>query len=154
MKAAWRLSLNAFPTAQRRHLSTPCPACCHISPGVDHLFWLCPVATTVRHEIQHQLRATNMLPNDQAISCAAVWLGRTPHSHMHRMVWDLVCLASIYAMDIGRRTSWAVSQKLTASHLVADIASTAAKAAFWDALADFAATCKIQNRAHTALPVP
>lgn len=150
-EAAWRLSLNAFPTAQRMHLSTPCPACGHISPGLDHLFWSCPVATTVRDKIEQQLRAVNMLPTDQPVSCAAVWLGQPPHPLMHRMIWDMVCLAGIYAMDIGRRTSWAVGQRLTTSQLVADIASRAATAAFWDALADFAATCNIHKKARTAL---
>jgi len=54
-------------------------------------------------------------------------------------------------MEIGRRTSWAVAQKVTASSLVNVIASKAAVAAFWDALADFAVTCKIRQAHRNAL---
>ena len=54
-------------------------------------------------------------------------------------------------MEVGRRTSWAVAQKLAAPPLVNVIASKAAVAAFWDALADFTVTCKIRPSTHNAL---
>jgi hypothetical protein len=42
-EAAWRLTLDAFPTAQRMHSNTPCAACGALGPGVTHHFWSCPV---------------------------------------------------------------------------------------------------------------
>ena len=54
-------------------------------------------------------------------------------------------------MEIGRRTSGANADKLATPALVNVIASKAAVAAFWDALADFAITCKIRPSHHNAL---
>jgi hypothetical protein len=34
--AAWRLTLDAFPTTQRMHTGTPCVACGAPEPGVQH----------------------------------------------------------------------------------------------------------------------
>jgi hypothetical protein len=85
------------------------------------------------------------------LPCSAVWLACTPDERLHRVVWDLVCIAAVHAMDIGRRTSWAVSRRLPAPHLVEHIAARAACGAFWDALADFAATMKVPHTARTRL---
>ena len=150
-EAAWKLTLNAFPTAKRMNNSNPCVACGHTGPDLQHHFWLCPVAEAVRREIEHQLHAFRILPAQHVLHCASIWLAHLPSPRLHRVVWDLVCLAAIYAMEIGRRTSWAVAQKVTVSSLVNVIASKAAVAAFWDALADFAVTCKIRPAHRNAL---
>ena len=150
-EAAWRLTLNAFPTAQRMHISSPCPACGQSSPGLQHHFWLCSVAEAVKKELQQQLRAHNMSHEAHTLHCANIWLAQSPSLRLHPMIWDMVCLAAIYAMEVGRRTSWAVAQKLAAPPLVNMIASKAAVAAFWDALADFTVTCKIRPSIHNAL---
>jgi hypothetical protein len=61
-------------------------------------------------------------------------------------VWDMVCVAALHAMEIGRSAAWAVSQDMQVPVLVAQVASRAAKAAFWSALADFAATTRVPRR--------
>jgi hypothetical protein len=38
-----------------------------------------------------------MLAADRRVLCAQLWLGEKPHYGMHRMVWDMVCLAAIHA---------------------------------------------------------
>ncbi len=67
------------------------------------------------------------------------------------VVWDLVCLAAVHAMNIARKTAWAVSQRLPTQSLIERIAARAAVGAFWDALADFAATLKTPRTAQNAL---
>jgi hypothetical protein len=149
-EAAWRLALNAFPTAARMRLDTPCAACGVAAPDFGHHFWTCPVAVAIRAEVEHQLSVADMAPHGERVACSAVWLGCLPHERMHRFVWDLVCLAAIDAMEVGRRSAWAVSRNMQAADLVAAVAVKAAKAAFWSALADFAATVKVPAWARTA----
>ena len=67
------------------------------------------------------------------------------------MIWDMVCLAAIHACDCGRRTAWAVSHQIDVPNLVELVATRAATAAFWEALADFAATVKVRDRARVHL---
>jgi hypothetical protein len=140
-EAAWRLALDAFPTAQRMRLSTsPCVACGVLGPDVGHHFWSCTVARAVRREIEAQLVASGLLPAGGRLACAALWLGVLPHADVLPWVWDMVCVAAIHAMEVGRSAAWAVSQRLEVQVLVNDVAERAAVAAFWSALADFAAT--------------
>lgn len=150
-ESAWRLTLNAFPTAQRMHVATLCPACGEQSPGVEHLFWTCPVASVVRLEVERQLVATGILPTPSRLPCSTIWLARLPDPRIHQLVWDLVCLAAVHAMNIARKTAWAVSQRLPTQSLIERIAARAAVGAFWDALADFAATLKTPRTAQNAL---
>jgi hypothetical protein len=145
-----RLALNAFPTAAGMRLDTPCAACGVAAPDFGHHFWTCPVAVAIRAEVEHQLSVADMAPHGERVACSAVWLGCLPHERMHRFVWDLVCLAAIDAMEVGRRSAWAVSRNMPAADLVAAVAVKAAKAAFWSALADFAATVKVPAWARTA----
>jgi hypothetical protein len=109
-EAAWRLTLDAFATAAR--MSVPAggaPRCCAafgaVKPGYAHHFWSCPIADTVRQEVESQLRAKLMLAADRRVLCAQLWLGETPHYGMYRMVWDMVCLAAIHAMNVGRQAA-------------------------------------------------
>ena len=150
-EAAWRLTLNAFPTAQRMHLHTPCPACDAPGPGFEHLFWSCPVADAVRKEIERQLQLSGLLSTGARLACADLWLGCLPSPHLDCLVWDLVCLAAVHAMDVGRRTAWAVGQRLPAADIVDRIAQRAACGAFWDAVTDFAATIKVPRASRTLL---
>ena len=78
-------------------------------------------------------------------------LAGLPDPGIDRLVWDLVCLAAVHAMNIARKTAWAASQRLTAQPLIERIAARAAVGAFWDALADFAATLKTPRTAQNAL---
>jgi hypothetical protein len=94
-EAAWRLTLDAFPTAAR--MSVPaggapqcCAACGAVNPGFAHHFWSCPIADTVRQEVESQLRAKNLLAAGRRVLCFQLWLGEKPHYGLHRMVWDMV----------------------------------------------------------------
>jgi hypothetical protein len=51
-ESAWRLAINAFPTAQHMQTATGCAACSAAMPGVEHHFWTCLVAVAVREEIE------------------------------------------------------------------------------------------------------
>jgi len=150
-EAAWRLTLNAFPTAQRMGLHSPCVVCGVLSPDVEHHFWTCPVAVAVRREIESQLVIFGLLPAGTRIPCSAIWLARPPHRRLHRLVWDMVCLAAIHAFEHGRRTAWAVSSQLNVPDIIETVAVRAAKASFWEALTDFAVTAKVPKTARTLL---
>lgn len=155
-EAAWRLTLNAFPTAARMGGSAAqtCAACGAHNPDFSHHFWVCPIALCVRQEIEAQLKATQppLLAAEGSISCAALWLGVKPHPGLIGIVWDMVCLAAVHGMNVGRCTAWAVSHPENGIVLpllaVERIASRAAIAAVWDVLADFAATAVIPRAAH------
>jgi hypothetical protein len=58
----------------------------------------------------------------------------------------MVCLAAIHAFGKGRRAAWAVASDLVVPVLVEQVAVRAALGAFWDALADFAATARVPRR--------
>jgi hypothetical protein len=154
-EAAWRLTLDAFPTAQRMHTGTSCVACGAAEPGVQHHCWECPVAGAVRAEIEGQLRAHRVgdsppwLAADRGLQCAALWMGVKPHPRLHHVVWDMVCLAGIGAVDFGRRVAWAVAAEGPALPLltVERIAGRAAVGEFWRVLADFAVSAIIPKRA-------
>lgn len=150
-EAAWRLTLNAFPTAQRMGLNTPCVVCGVPGPDVEHHFWKCPISVAVQQEIEGQLRAFGLLSAGIHIPCAAVWLARKPNQQLHQMVWDMVCLAAIHACEHGRRTAWAVSTQLSVPDMIETIATRAAKASFWEALIDFAVSAKVPKAARTLL---
>jgi hypothetical protein len=153
-EAAWRLTLNAFPTADRMPAPAGgqpkcCAACGAVNPGVRHHFWQCPMADEVRQEVESQLRAKNMLGVAVRLSCSHVWKGMKPHPGLHGMVWDMVCLAAVHAMNVGRQAAWSVSHRLETSDLVADVVRKVARAAFWNVLADFAVSAVVPNAART-----
>jgi hypothetical protein len=114
-----------------------------------HHFWLCPIAEAVRQEMESQLRAKNMLVAAARLTCSHVWKGVKPHPGLHRMVWDMVCLAAVHAMNVGRQAAWSVSHRLDAPDLVADVVRKVAKAAFWNVLADFAVSAVVPKAART-----
>ena len=66
----------------------------------------------MRRELEQQLASFHMWPAGGQLSCCQVWLGALPHQGMHRLVWDLVCLAAVHALETGRRAAWASSQQL------------------------------------------
>jgi hypothetical protein len=73
------------------------------------------VADAVRVEIEGQLRVHRVgegqpwLAADRRLRCAALWMGVLPTPQLHRMVWDMVCLAGIGAVEFGRKVAWAVA---------------------------------------------
>jgi hypothetical protein len=153
-EAAWRLTLDGFPTARRMHTGRHCEACGAAEPGVEHHCWGCPVAGAVRQAIEGQLRTHRVgqgapwLAADRALRCAEVWLGVLPHPQLHRMVWDMVCLAAIGAMEFGRKVAWAVATEAPALPLpvVERIAGRAAVGELWRVLADFAVSAVVPRR--------
>jgi hypothetical protein len=154
-EAAWRLTLNAFPTADRMPAPAGgqpkcCAACGAVNPGIRHHFWLCPMADAVRQEVESQLRAKNMLGVGARLLCSHVWKGVKPHHGLHGMVWDMVCLAAVHAMNVGRQAAWSLSHRLETPDLVADVVQKIAKAAFWSVLADFAVSAVVPRAARTA----
>jgi hypothetical protein len=62
-----------------------------------------------------------MLAADWQVLCAQLWLGEKPQYGMHCMVWDMVCLAAIHAMNVGQQAAWSVSNKVASRDLVADV---------------------------------
>jgi hypothetical protein len=153
-ESAWRLLLNAFPVAARMGglaAASACVACAVPGPDVGHHFWLCPVARVVCSEVEGQLAACGMLPAGQGLPCAAVWLAQKPHPDIMQLVWDMVCLAAVHAMERGRRAAWAVAAGgLPAGPAVAAVATRAARGGLWDVLADFAATARVRPPAEGA----
>jgi hypothetical protein len=78
-----------------------------------------------------------------------------PTSHGSTMrPGDIVCLAAVHALDIGRCVAWSVThpedQAVAPLPLpaVERVAGRAAIAAFWDVLGDFAATATLPRTAH------
>ena len=107
----------------------------------------------VRTEIEHQLIACAVFPAGFTLSAADLWLGRKPLAvaSLHTLVWDMVCLAALHALDRGRCTAWAAAPSLATPVLVEQVAARAAVAAFWSALADFAATVVVPKCQRTFL---
>ena len=64
------------------------------------------MADEVRQEVESQLRAKNMLAVGARLSCSHVWKGVKPHPALHDMVWDMVCLAAVHAMNVSRQAAW------------------------------------------------
>ena len=83
-------------------------------------------------------------------------MGVKPHPGLNRMVWDMACIAAVHAMDLGRCVAWSVTHPEADAGeplpmlAVERVAVRAAIAAFWDVLADFAATVSVARRARTA----
>ena len=73
------------------------------------------MADAVRVEIEGQLRVHQVgqgqpwLAADRRLQCAALWMGFLPTPQLHRLVWDMVCLAGIGAVEFGRKVAWAVA---------------------------------------------
>jgi hypothetical protein len=59
-----------------------------------HHFWQCPVARALLDEMNELLPVS--------ISREQLWLVRSPPG-MHQLVWDVVCLAAVSALEMGRR---------------------------------------------------
>lgn len=80
-------------------------------------------------------------------------MGVKPHPRLHRVLWDMVCLAGIGAVNFGRRVAWAVAAEGPALPLltVERIAGRAADGEFWRVLADFAVSAVIPKRAEGGL---
>ena len=93
----WRLALNGLPLASRMP-PTPRPCQCGSHdphPGRLHHYWTCPAAVAVADAVSTALGGVPLTRSN-------LWLARPPPG-IHRGVWDVTCLASLAAMDGGRR---------------------------------------------------
>ena len=111
------------------------------------------MAEAVRDEIETQLRLKGWLTAGSRLRCDALWMGVRPHCSLHRLIWDMVCLAAIHAMNAGRRAAWQVSHQLPTPDLVRVVAQKVARASFWSVLADFAASAVVPRQARNGLLV-
>ena len=119
----WRMTVMGVPHVGGHGLPAPhaCP-CGGLPEGsapaatMRHVFWECPVASAVVEAVHVACASCPSQVGGSAaapcppLECRAVWLMQAPGwSRVHRGVWQLVCLAALEAMDLGRR-------KLVAMH--------------------------------------
>jgi hypothetical protein len=71
----------------------------------SRLYDPCNTLLSARSAREAQLRIKGWLLADSRLRCDALWLGVKPHHALHRMVWDMVCLAAIHAMSVGRNAA-------------------------------------------------
>lgn len=97
----WRLAqcgFAGFPMQQNYvEMGTPgmCPCGNSLAPGPQvHHFWKCPAIADLRSAITECA--------DVVCELHHVWL-TVPPVGMHPLVWDVVCLAAIAAMELGRQ---------------------------------------------------
>ena len=112
------------------------PVLCGAAPPADrhHHYWACPVAQAVVTSISETLAAAGLLP--APLSKAAIWLGRAPPA-VHSGVWDVVCLATVTAMDHGRRRMYALSAGPPQATPIHVTCARSSVGTFWSLLADF-----------------
>ncbi|GFR43133.1 hypothetical protein Agub_g4149 [Astrephomene gubernaculifera] len=94
-EALWRLAVNGFPAARLRGNVTRCPCSAAMIRGDRiHLFWECTVARALcdmlRFEVGENVELTKV----------NLWLGIPPLG-IHTLVWDIVCLAALSALERG-----------------------------------------------------
>lgn len=110
----WRLVLNGLATAERLHKPEQRCLCAQPGPGRLHHFWECPVARAVADTVATQLVGPFALrPAGQVLTARHLMLMRPPDTvsdtalqpAIHEGVWQVVCLAAVAAMDVGRRAT-------------------------------------------------
>ena len=103
-EAFWRLALNGYPgfpmhrtQLERGQPAATCPCGAHMNEGDRrHLFWECTMAVALREAIDASLDFDGLVDRKN------LWLNIPPLT-VHTFVWDVVCLAAISALDVGRR---------------------------------------------------
>jgi hypothetical protein len=137
----WRMAVNGVVGAGGHGICyrQPCPCGFQLTDAQyragdgrqhqQHAFWDCPVAQAVREQLQRGLG----VPLQQR----HVWLVVAPEPGVQRVVWQVVALAALEAMEAGRRAVWRRHhQGVDAAGAVAQ-ARMVAVAAFWLAVSDF-----------------
>jgi hypothetical protein len=136
----WRLAVNGVRGAGGHDicLATPC-LCGHQLTATQvqrkdgsvhrqHAYWDCPVAQAVREQLQRGL-------GGREISQWQVWLAQPPRG-VQLVVWRVVAMAALDAVDVGRRFMW--SQHAAAAETAVEAGQRRAVTTFWMALEDFA----------------
>jgi hypothetical protein len=107
----WRLVYHGVPTAVRlgqTHRRCPCGALPNAPGGRPHHFWECPIAVTVREQVVAALPPP--APGVAAsLSREHLWLCRPPQPGIAILLWDVICVAALGAMEYGRRVLLSIS---------------------------------------------
>jgi hypothetical protein len=120
----WRLAVDGVAMPGNSHMrAAPAYACgCGgyagghppaVTPRLHH-FWECPVAQAVREQVEVRLGA--------AVSRAQLWLALPP-PQMQQCVWDVVVLAALGAVEVGRRFMCAELRRAAAAAVAAGAAA-------------------------------
>ena len=135
----WRLTLDAVPTAARLHNADP-SICGAPAPDRMHHFWSCPVAAGLLAVLSDHLLSRGLLPSP--LLPLHVLLAQPPSSRLHVGLWQVVCLATICALDHVRRACCAIALaggSPVAAHSSNPVLTMTnrAVARFWDLLTEF-----------------
>jgi hypothetical protein len=144
----WRLIVNGVQGAGGHNICHRTPCCCTfaLTPAQlqahdgaahrQHCFWDCPVAQAVLQELRRGLPGID-------IRQYHLWLLQSPGVGVQTVVWRVVALAALTAMEHGRRCLWhhALQHQATQAASVTHASSRAA-AHFWLLLHDFARTAQ------------
>lgn len=144
----WRLTVDGVPLLGNSHIRGLAPEVCGCGGfgGPEdlgrhprqHHFWECPVARAVVGSVQEGWPAGEGIRREQ------MWLVRAP-SGAQQCVWEVVALAALEAMEVGRQFMHARMRELRGSAAVpqwqslASQASRRAVASMWAHLRAFAA---------------
>jgi hypothetical protein len=93
----WRMALDGVGQLGSCHVRVPPPPCaCGAAVGSPrlHAFWDCPVAAALREALHARL--------GQPVKRAQLWLLHPP-AGVQQPVWDVVALAALSALEVGRR---------------------------------------------------
>ena len=153
----WRLVLDAIPTAQRRHTETEQCSCGVSNAGRAHHFWQCPIAQQVVAVVDTELARFANQQAGQHITLKAtdIWLGKHP-AGVRPWLWQLVCMATIAAMESGRRqmSSLRLGDSHHSSAAIISRMGNSAVAGMWVLLADAASGHKLPSEQADRRPEP
>jgi hypothetical protein len=135
----WRLAVNGVRAAGacQRYFTAPC-LCGVVGSGAhgdcerlrQHAFWECAIAQAVRNQAHRGLGGA-------LLQQWHLWLVDSPPSVCH-MVWRVVVLAAIWAMEQGRKHLWSLVHTPPRQGSAVQQAISKASTSFWSALHDFA----------------
>ena len=153
----WRLSVNGVSSAGGHDIAHrgPCvcgwvgvPAADRVAgaPARDrgapaaraHAFWDCPVAQAVVRDVQLGV------PAGVRVLRHHVWLCVSPCASIHLAVWQVVCIAALSAMNVGRGVLW--TRRADPRPQAVACASRAAAADLWARLDDIVVTVGLSQR--------
>lgn len=99
----WRLVHNGIPTAERMHKPEMKCGCGAVCPDINHHYWECIIARTLRILIEDCLGDHLDFSADGMLEKDRLWLCNSPSSDIHQGVWDAVCLAALGALETARK---------------------------------------------------
>ena len=131
----WRLAAGAFTGARFRPWRCPCgfatlhPRPTPASSPSQHVFWDCPVLSTLRATLQVPL---------PALLRRHVWLlDLPPSAPLNADVWVVVCLSALAAMEAGRVALWADGRGQRLTPVVIRELACRVNLEFWALLSDY-----------------